>query len=70
MLHNAQQVLVLGDLISNLLNTTCRQSILLHHLMNDFNLSDLFQGPTRVIESSCSYLDVYLTQTPLVLLWV
>ena len=48
--QNFQKVLVLGDLNSNLLNTTCRQSILLYHLMNDFNLSDLFQGPTRVTE--------------------
>ena len=61
--QNFQKVLVLGDLNSNLLNTTCRQSILLYHLMNDFNLSDLFQGPTRVTESSCSHLDVFLTHT-------
>ena len=64
MLHNAQnfhKVLILGDLNSNLLNPTCRQAVLLHHLMNDFVLSDLFQGPTRVTESSCSHLDVFLT---------
>ena len=66
-LHNArnfQKILVLGDLNSDLLNTTCRQSILLHHLMTDFNLSDLFHGPTRITESSCSHLDVFLSNTP------
>ena len=31
--------------------------------MNDFNLRDLFQGPTRVTESSYSYLDIFLTNT-------
>ena len=31
--------------------------------MNNFVLSDLFQGPTRIAESSCSHLDVFLTNT-------
>lgn len=29
--------------------------------MIDFNLSDLFHRSTRIIESSCSYLDVFLS---------
>lgn len=31
--------------------------------MSDFNLSDLFQWPTRITDLSCSHLDVFLTNT-------
>ena len=31
--------------------------------MSEFKLHDMFSGPTRITESSCSHLDVFLTGT-------
>ena len=61
---NAQKLLIVGDLNSNLLQPSLPQSHVLVAMMKHLNLTELVGQPTRVTGSSHSQFDVVLTNAP------
>ena len=67
MLQNVQLIccscksLVMGDFNSDVILPQLPECCLFKCFISNFSLQDMLTGPTRITESSCSHLDVLLT---------
>ena len=64
LLHKHQNITILGDLNSDLLNPTSLSSKSLLRFCKHLQLTELVQAPTRITNTTASLLDVILTNKP------
>ena len=55
------KILIMGDFNSDVLSPQLPECRLFKRFISNFDLQDMFTGPTQVTESSSSHLDVFLT---------
>ena len=58
--HCSCKILIMGDFNSDVLSPQLPECRLFKRFISNFDLQDMFTGPTRITESSSSHLDVFL----------
>jgi len=64
LLHSCQKLIILSDLNSDVALASSQQTKLLLSFMNQFHFTELVQSPTHITATTCSQLDLILTNIP------